>query len=159
MIQGLQRDVKYHEEKVREYDKKIRQLEHNISEEIQLKERARLNLQVLYVSTWPRSRSLDMPSTPPFISSRGKIVSISPFSLYSNRFFDISYPVLIGFRAKVGTCIERRVLRHGASQSGDGDSQGRGTRARGESFADEEHKCRDAIDGRRGGFQDLQGRS
>ncbi|XP_029679120.1 coiled-coil domain-containing protein 170 [Formica exsecta] len=44
-IQGLQRDVKYHEEKVREYDKKIRQLEHNISEEIQLKERARLNLQ------------------------------------------------------------------------------------------------------------------
>nr|XP_012232065.1 PREDICTED: coiled-coil domain-containing protein 170 [Linepithema humile] len=44
-MQGLQRDVKYHEEKVREYDKKIRQLEHNISEEIQLKERARLNLQ------------------------------------------------------------------------------------------------------------------
>ncbi|XP_070168634.1 coiled-coil domain-containing protein 170 isoform X2 [Polyergus mexicanus] len=44
-IQGLQRDVKYHEEKVREYDKKIRQLERNISEEIQLKERARLNLQ------------------------------------------------------------------------------------------------------------------
>ncbi|KAL6437713.1 hypothetical protein ACFW04_004235 [Cataglyphis niger] len=44
-IQGLQRDVKYHEEKIREYDKKIRQLEHNISEEIQLKERARLNLQ------------------------------------------------------------------------------------------------------------------
>ncbi|XP_020291933.1 coiled-coil domain-containing protein 170 isoform X2 [Pseudomyrmex gracilis] len=44
-IQGLQRDVKYHEEKVREYDKKIRQLEYNISEEIQLKERARLNLQ------------------------------------------------------------------------------------------------------------------
>ncbi|XP_012541486.1 coiled-coil domain-containing protein 170 isoform X2 [Monomorium pharaonis] len=44
-LQGLQRDVKYHEEKVREYDKKIRQLEHNISEEIQLKERARLNLQ------------------------------------------------------------------------------------------------------------------
>ncbi|XP_050450535.1 coiled-coil domain-containing protein 170 isoform X1 [Cataglyphis hispanica] len=44
-IQGLQRDVKYHEEKIREYDKKIRQLEYNISEEIQLKERARLNLQ------------------------------------------------------------------------------------------------------------------
>ncbi|XP_012062824.1 PREDICTED: coiled-coil domain-containing protein 170 [Atta cephalotes] len=44
-IQGLQRDVKYHEEKVREYDKKMRQLELNISEEIQLKERARLNLQ------------------------------------------------------------------------------------------------------------------
>ncbi|XP_015172128.1 PREDICTED: coiled-coil domain-containing protein 170 [Polistes dominula] len=44
-IQGLQRDVKYHEEKVREYEKKIRQLEHNLSEEIQLKERARLNLQ------------------------------------------------------------------------------------------------------------------
>lgn len=48
-IQGLQRDVKYHEEKVREYDKKIRQLEHNISEEIQLKERARLNLQVCHM--------------------------------------------------------------------------------------------------------------
>lgn len=44
-IQGLQRDVKYHEEKVREYEKKIRQLEHNITEEIQLKERARLTLQ------------------------------------------------------------------------------------------------------------------
>ncbi|XP_043670356.1 coiled-coil domain-containing protein 170 isoform X2 [Vespula pensylvanica] len=44
-IQGLQRDVKYHEEKVRECEKKIRQLEHNLSEEIQLKERARLNLQ------------------------------------------------------------------------------------------------------------------
>ncbi|XP_014598986.1 PREDICTED: coiled-coil domain-containing protein 170 [Polistes canadensis] len=44
-IQGLQRDVKYHEEKVREYEKKIRQIEHNLSEEIQLKERARLNLQ------------------------------------------------------------------------------------------------------------------
>ncbi|XP_043480201.1 coiled-coil domain-containing protein 170 isoform X2 [Leptopilina heterotoma] len=44
-IQGLQRDVKYHEEKVREYEKKIRQVEHNITEEIQLKERARLNLQ------------------------------------------------------------------------------------------------------------------
>ncbi|XP_023287530.1 coiled-coil domain-containing protein 170 [Orussus abietinus] len=44
-IQGLQRDVKYHEDKVREYDKKIRQLEHNLAGEIQLKERARLNLQ------------------------------------------------------------------------------------------------------------------
>ncbi|KAL2740257.1 coiled-coil domain-containing protein 170 isoform X3 [Vespula squamosa] len=44
-IQGLQRDVKYHEEKIKEYEKKIRQLEHNLSEEIQLKERARLNLQ------------------------------------------------------------------------------------------------------------------
>ncbi|KAK2576999.1 hypothetical protein KPH14_011961 [Odynerus spinipes] len=44
-IQGLQRDLKYHEDKVREYEKKIRQLEHNLSEEIQLKERARLNLQ------------------------------------------------------------------------------------------------------------------
>ncbi|XP_046608949.1 coiled-coil domain-containing protein 170 isoform X1 [Neodiprion virginianus] len=44
-IQSLQRDSKYHEDKVREYEKKIRQLEHNINEEIQLKERARLNLQ------------------------------------------------------------------------------------------------------------------
>lgn len=106
-----------------------------------------------------RSRSLDTLSTPPFISSRGKIVSISPVSPYSNRFSDILYPVSIGFRAKVGTRIERRVLRHVASQSGDGDSQGRGTRARGEPFADEEHERRDAIDGRRGGFQNLQGRS
>lgn len=48
-IQGLQRDVKYHEEKVREYEKKIRQLEHNITEEIQLKERARLTLQVYHI--------------------------------------------------------------------------------------------------------------
>lgn len=47
VIQGLQRDVKYHEDKAREYEQKIRQLEHNITEEIQLKERARLNLQVL----------------------------------------------------------------------------------------------------------------
>ncbi|KAG7213282.1 hypothetical protein KM043_002582 [Ampulex compressa] len=46
-VQSLQRDVKYHEEKVREYDKKIRHLEHTVSEEIQLKERARLNLQDL----------------------------------------------------------------------------------------------------------------
>ncbi|XP_076239449.1 coiled-coil domain-containing protein 170 [Calliopsis andreniformis] len=44
-IQGLQRDLKYHEEKIREYEKKIRQLEQTISEEIQQKERARLNLQ------------------------------------------------------------------------------------------------------------------
>ncbi|XP_034950861.1 coiled-coil domain-containing protein 170 [Chelonus insularis] len=44
-IQSLQRDVKYHEEKNREYEKKIRQLEHHIAEEIDLKERARLNLQ------------------------------------------------------------------------------------------------------------------
>lgn len=54
-MQGLQRDVKYHEDKVREYEKKIRQLEHNISEEIQLKERARLNLQVA-VSAFRSSR-------------------------------------------------------------------------------------------------------
>ncbi|XP_043271010.1 coiled-coil domain-containing protein 170 isoform X2 [Venturia canescens] len=44
-VQGLQRDLKYHEEKHREYDKKIRQLEHSISEEIEMKERARVNLQ------------------------------------------------------------------------------------------------------------------
>ncbi|XP_033231052.1 coiled-coil domain-containing protein 170 isoform X2 [Belonocnema kinseyi] len=45
VIQGLQRDAKYHEDKAREYEQKIRQLEHNITEEIQLKERACLNLQ------------------------------------------------------------------------------------------------------------------
>lgn len=45
-VQSLQRDLKYHEEKHRECDKKIRQLEHNIAEEIDLKERARMNLQV-----------------------------------------------------------------------------------------------------------------
>ncbi|XP_044593008.1 coiled-coil domain-containing protein 170 isoform X1 [Cotesia glomerata] len=44
-VQSLQRDVKYHEEKNREYEKKIRQLEHHITEETDLKERARLNLQ------------------------------------------------------------------------------------------------------------------
>ncbi|XP_057336730.1 coiled-coil domain-containing protein 170 isoform X1 [Microplitis mediator] len=44
-IQSLQRDVKYHEEKNREYEKKIRQLEHHLTEETDLKERARLNLQ------------------------------------------------------------------------------------------------------------------
>lgn len=46
MVQSLQRDVKYHEEKHREYEKKIRQMEHHMAEEIDLKERARLNLQV-----------------------------------------------------------------------------------------------------------------
>ncbi|XP_074113636.1 uncharacterized protein LOC141536796 isoform X1 [Cotesia typhae] len=44
-VQSLQRDVKYHEEKNREYEKKMRQLEHHITEETDLKERARLNLQ------------------------------------------------------------------------------------------------------------------
>ncbi|XP_076297051.1 coiled-coil domain-containing protein 170 [Lasioglossum baleicum] len=43
--QGLQRDLKYREEKIRDYEKKVRQLEQNISEEIQQKERARLSLQ------------------------------------------------------------------------------------------------------------------
>ncbi|KAK0089653.1 hypothetical protein PV325_006076 [Microctonus aethiopoides] len=47
MVQSLQRDVKYHEEKHREYEKKIRQMEHHMAEEIDLKERARLNLQDL----------------------------------------------------------------------------------------------------------------
>lgn len=47
-IQSLQRDVNYHEEKNREYEKKIRQLELHMTEEIDLKERARLNLQVLF---------------------------------------------------------------------------------------------------------------
>lgn len=44
--QGLQRDLKYREEKIRDCEKKVRQLEQNISEEIQQKERARLSLQV-----------------------------------------------------------------------------------------------------------------
>ncbi|XP_076226582.1 coiled-coil domain-containing protein 170 isoform X6 [Nomia melanderi] len=43
--QGLQRDLKYREEKIRDCEKKVRQLEQNISEEIQQKERARLSLQ------------------------------------------------------------------------------------------------------------------
>lgn len=53
-IQGLQRDLKYNDEKIREYDKKIRQLEQNMSEEIQQKERARLSLQVFtFLSFYP----------------------------------------------------------------------------------------------------------
>lgn len=83
-VQGLQRDVKYHEEKVREYDKKIRQLEHNISEEIQLKERARLNLQVpirFNARTNARTNALlDTPSTPPFIPARKNPINF-PFPL------------------------------------------------------------------------------
>jgi len=117
-IQGLQRDVKYHEEKVREYDKKIRQLELNISEEIQLKERARLNLQVPYVS---KCIPLDKLSTSPFISHR-KIVSIFPLCIQTvfsinllsfqiedliSVFIRFLLSVFIGFRAKVGTRIER----------------------------------------------------
>ncbi|XP_015108926.1 coiled-coil domain-containing protein 170 [Diachasma alloeum] len=43
-LQSLQRDLKYHEEKHREYEKKNCQLEHHMSEEIEMKERARLNL-------------------------------------------------------------------------------------------------------------------
>ncbi|XP_017882526.1 coiled-coil domain-containing protein 170 [Ceratina calcarata] len=44
-MQGLQRDLKYHEEKIREYEKKIRHLEQSASEEIELKERARSSYQ------------------------------------------------------------------------------------------------------------------
>ncbi|XP_063990284.1 coiled-coil domain-containing protein 170 isoform X1 [Diachasmimorpha longicaudata] len=43
-LQSLHRDVKYHEEKHREYEKKICQLEHHMSEEIEMKERARMSL-------------------------------------------------------------------------------------------------------------------
>ncbi|XP_076766392.1 coiled-coil domain-containing protein 170 [Xylocopa sonorina] len=46
-IQGLQRDLKYHEEKLREYEKKIRELEQSVSEEVESKERARSSYQEL----------------------------------------------------------------------------------------------------------------
>ncbi|CAL7934683.1 unnamed protein product [Xylocopa violacea] len=46
-IQGLQRDLKYHEERLREYEKKIRQLEESVSEEVESKERARSSYQEL----------------------------------------------------------------------------------------------------------------
>ncbi|KAF7992782.1 hypothetical protein HCN44_005126 [Aphidius gifuensis] len=46
-LQSLQRDIKYHEDKQRDYEKKICQLEHNLSEEIDLKDRTRLNYQDL----------------------------------------------------------------------------------------------------------------
>jgi hypothetical protein len=74
-IQGLQHDVKYHEERVRECEKKIRQLEHNMSEEVQLKERARLNLQV--------QLSADCPTCVLFQYSRSQnpIRFFSPWSL------------------------------------------------------------------------------
>ncbi|XP_012342212.1 coiled-coil domain-containing protein 170 isoform X2 [Apis florea] len=44
-LQGLQRDLKYHEEKVRECEKRIRQLEQEASEERESKERARTGFQ------------------------------------------------------------------------------------------------------------------
>lgn len=70
-----------------------------------------------------------------------------------------SISALTGFCTKVGTRVERRILRNGASQSRDGDSQSRGARARGEPTANEEHERRDAVDGYRGRFQNLQRRS
>lgn len=147
-LQGLQRDVKYHEDKVRECEKKIRQLEHNISEEIQLKERARLNLQVPYERSAPCALDLD-------IDSRfSRVRRIQPLRLYITVFF----PPSTGFRTETGTRVERRVLRDGASQSGDCDPQGRGARAGSQPTADEEHECRGAVDRRRSGFPNLQGR-
>ena len=83
IIQGLQRDVKYHEEKAREYEQKIRQLEHNITEEIQLKERARLNLQVILL----------------FILTSFFFISIIKLYIY------------LGLCTKIGTCFEHRILR------------------------------------------------
>lgn len=70
-----------------------------------------------------------------------------------------SISALTGFCTEIGTRVERRILRNGASQSGDGDSQSRGARARGEPTANEEHERRDAVDGYRGRFQNLQRRS
>lgn len=158
-MQGLQRDVKYHEEKVREYDKKIRQLEHGISEEIQLKERARLNLQVRYIYTYSRyTRSAAILRCAVVARQRPP----------KQRLVDRRRPVdetpdrtllRLGFREKTGARVERRVLRDGAPQSGNGDPQGRGARARGESAADEERERRDAVDRRRGGFQDVPRRA
>lgn len=116
-----------------------------------MKERARLNLQVPYVSS--SRHAVDILHI--HSSQKNRInFSISPVF---KPHFQYLIPVLTGFRTKVGACIECRVLRDGASQSGDGDSQGRGARARGEPFANEEHKLRDAVDGRRSGFQNMQG--
>lgn len=46
VLRSLQRDLKYHQEKNREYEKKIRQLEQTVSEEIESRERARSSFQV-----------------------------------------------------------------------------------------------------------------
>lgn len=48
-MQGLQRDLKYHEEKVRECEKRIRQLEQEASVERESKERARTGFQVFEI--------------------------------------------------------------------------------------------------------------
>ncbi|CAD1480980.1 unnamed protein product, partial [Heterotrigona itama] len=45
VLHGLQRDLKYHQEKTREYEKKIRQLEQTVSEEVESRERARTSFQ------------------------------------------------------------------------------------------------------------------
>ncbi|XP_076477040.1 coiled-coil domain-containing protein 170 isoform X3 [Bombus vancouverensis nearcticus] len=45
VLRSLQRDLKYHQEKNREYEKKIRQLEQTVSEEIESRERARSSFQ------------------------------------------------------------------------------------------------------------------
>ncbi|KOX72149.1 hypothetical protein WN51_01011, partial [Melipona quadrifasciata] len=45
VLQGLQRDLKYHQERNREYEKKMRQLEQTVSEEVESRERARSSFQ------------------------------------------------------------------------------------------------------------------
>lgn len=49
-LQGLQRDSRYHEEKVRECEKRIRQLEQEALDERESKERARSSFQVFHIS-------------------------------------------------------------------------------------------------------------
>ncbi|CAK9830412.1 Coiled-coil domain-containing protein 170 [Anthophora retusa] len=44
-MKGLERDSKYREEKIREYEKKVQQLEERVSEEVESKERARSGFQ------------------------------------------------------------------------------------------------------------------
>lgn len=56
MLRSLQRDLKYHQEKNREYEKKIRQLEQTVSEEIESRERARSSFQVWSANSKSLSR-------------------------------------------------------------------------------------------------------
>ncbi|XP_017798067.1 PREDICTED: trichohyalin [Habropoda laboriosa] len=51
-MKGLERDSKYREEKIREYEKKVEELEERVSEEVESKERARSGFQEFARKLW-----------------------------------------------------------------------------------------------------------
>ena len=134
VLQGLQRDLKYHQEKNREYEKKIRQLEQTVSEEVESRERARSSFQVL---------AFDFQTRTSFPFGRSLLFKFSTCSFNK------------GLRVETGERSERRVSRNRSSQSGDRDPQSRGAGARGEPRSHEEYERRGATDNRWGRLQKL----